>query len=195
MGIARRGSPCAPLFLGVLPDLVQAVHVASDGEVEAPVVIDPRLPEVARHAVFLGAEGWVVEAFKSERRLFVEGALCLLRRFVVRPQKVRACGRSSFPGVFTFPGVELGALSVKVRQERLSRVERAGVLSLPVFLLTPGDAAIDGSTLGRRMFIGGGRFRHDADDSAGNAELDLVATLKPSLLPDTVWHRKRGFVY
>lgn len=63
------------LFLGMLLDLVQVIHVALDREIEAPGIVHPRLPYVARHAVLLGAERRMSEVFKEERRLFVERLL------------------------------------------------------------------------------------------------------------------------
>jgi hypothetical protein len=95
---------------------------------------------------------------------------------------VPARGRASFSSAFTFPGVELSAFPVEVRKEGLGRIEGANVLSLLVFLLALGDAAVDRPALGRRVFVVIRRqFRKDGDHTPGCPELNFLPALKTGL--------------
>ena len=48
-------------------DVNDQVHVVLDQEVEAPILIDARLPETPALIVFLGAEGGMVDCLSNAR--------------------------------------------------------------------------------------------------------------------------------
>jgi hypothetical protein len=54
------------LFLAVLLDLVETIHVALDREIEAPGIINPCLPYAACDSVLFGTEGRMSQTLKQE---------------------------------------------------------------------------------------------------------------------------------
>jgi hypothetical protein len=54
-------------------DLFQAVGVAHDLEIEAPVVVDARLPQIAAFIVLLGAEGRMLKIAGKKSKLLPKG--------------------------------------------------------------------------------------------------------------------------
>ena len=69
-------------------DVHDQVPIILDEEIEAPILVDARLPETPAVVVFLGAERWVVETLEQQQRLLVEGTLDLLGRLGVVPLEV-----------------------------------------------------------------------------------------------------------
>src|SRR5258708_27969292 len=78
----------SPLFLGMLPDVVKVIHVGLDREIEAPCIVHPCLPHVARDTVLLGAKGRMTDIVKEECRLFVERLLNGCGSFAVAAGKM-----------------------------------------------------------------------------------------------------------
>jgi hypothetical protein len=54
----------------VRDDIFDAIHVLDDGEVEAPILRDSRLPKIALFVILLRVKGWVAEIPDEETHLF-----------------------------------------------------------------------------------------------------------------------------
>ncbi len=56
-------------------DIQQVILIPDDLEVESPVAIYARLPDVSRASVFLGTERWMAKVGEEESGLLPEGLL------------------------------------------------------------------------------------------------------------------------
>jgi hypothetical protein len=74
-------------YLGVRGDRSQHVGIPFDGEIHAPVVVDPGLPEARALLVLLRSQGGVAEVAEEIRELLAEGLLNLRRARDQKPMR------------------------------------------------------------------------------------------------------------
>src|SRR5712691_4014725 len=78
-------------------NLLKAIGVTFDLEVEAPRTGHPGLPEVSGLIIFLGVEGGVTEIFQQQQGLLVKGLLDSKRRLHITAREVRSGSQPHCP--------------------------------------------------------------------------------------------------